>query len=254
MANYPSLQGRTALVTGAGRGIGRAIALALAEQGVRVGIHFNRSEAGAREVAAAVRVSGGQAELFRADLADVGEVQRLFALVEARFGALDILVNNAAVFTRTPALQLSTEEWHRVLNVNLSAVFLCCQAAARLMLDRSGGGVIVNIASGGGLHPRPGYEPSAAYAAAKAGVIMLTRRLALEWAPRIRVNAVAPGIIDSKPGPMRSEVRAEFGRLIPMGRVGTPEEVAAAVVFLVSDEARYITGQTLVVDGGLFPH
>jgi 3-oxoacyl-[acyl-carrier protein] reductase len=254
MASYPSLHGRTALVTGAGRGIGRAIALALAEQGARVGIHYNRSEAGAREVAAAVRERGGEAGLFRADLADPEQVRGLFAEFEARFGTPDILVNNAAIFTRTPALQLSVEEWRRVVDVNLSAVLWCCQAAARLMLARPEGGVIVNLASGGGLHPRPGYDLSAAYAASKAGVIMLTRRLALEWAPRIRVNAVAPGIIDSRPRPMRAEVRDEFSRLIPLGRVGTPEEVAAVVVFLASDEARYITGQTIVVDGGIFPH
>ncbi len=254
MAIYPSLRGRTALVTGAGRGIGRAIALALAEQGVRVGVHFGRSEAGAREVAAAVRALGGEVELFRADLADPEAVGRLFGDVEARFGRLDILVNNAAVFTRTPALELSAGEWRHILDVNLSAVFFCCQAAARLMLVRPEGGVIVNLASGGGLHPRPGYDLSAAYAASKAGVIMLTRRLALEWAPRIRVNAVAPGIIDSKPRPMRAEVRDRFARLIPLGRVGTPEEVATVVVFLASDEARYITGQTIVVDGGIFPH
>lgn len=217
-------------------------------------MHFNRSEAGARKVAAAIRALGVEAELFQADLADHDQVRRLFADLEGRFGGLDILVNNAAVFTRTPALELSAEEWRHVLDVNLSAVFFCCQAAARLMLARPAGGVIVNLASGGGLHPRPGYDPSAAYAASKAGVVMLTRRLALEWAPKIRVNAVAPGIIDSKPSPMRAEVRERFARLIPLGRVGTPEEVAAVVVFLASDEARYITGQTIVVDGGIFPY
>ncbi len=254
MAVYPSLRGRTALVTGAGRGIGRAIALALAQQGVRVGVHYYRSEAGAREVAAAVRQLGGEAELFRADLADPAQIEALFAALASRLGGLDILVNNAAVFTRTPALELSAEEWGRVLDINLSAVFYCSQAAARLMLAQPEGGVIVNLASGGGLHPRPGYEASAAYGAAKAGVIMLTRRLALEWAPKVRVNAVAPGIIDSKPTPMSAQVRERFARLIPLGRVGTPEEVAAVVLFLVSDEARYITGQTVVVDGGILPH
>ncbi len=254
MAVYPSLRGRIALVTGAGRGIGRAVALALAEQGVRVGVHYNRSEAGAREVAGAIRGLGGEAELFRADLADRSQVEALFAGVAARFGGLDILVNNAAVFTRTPALELSAEEWGHVLGVNLSAVFFCCQAAARLMLAQPEGGVIVNLASGGGLHPRPGYEISAAYGASKAGVVMLTRRLALEWAPKVRVNGVAPGIIDSKPTPMPAEVRERFARLVPLGRVGTPEEVAAVVLFLASDEARYITGQTVVVDGGILPH
>ena len=184
----------------------------------------------------------------RADVSLAAAVRNMFEEIHRTFGRLDILVNNAGVFSRVPLLEVAEAHWDRVLDVNLKGTFLCAQAAARVMLAQQSG-VIVNLASGGGLSPRPGYETSAPYAASKAGVIMLTRRLALELAPHVRVNAVAPGIVESRPG-WSEDVRKRLGAVSLLRRVGTPEAVANAVVFLVSDDAATITGHTLVVDGG----
>ncbi|HKV45434.1 MAG TPA: SDR family oxidoreductase, partial [bacterium] len=191
---------------------------------------------------------GARTLRVRADVSDAAEVRRMVDEVRGAFGRVDILVNNAGVFSRVPFLDVTEAHWDRVVDVNLKGTFLCAQAAARIMLAQQAG-VIVNLASGGGLSPRPGYETSAPYASSKAGVIMLTRRLALELAPHIRVNAIAPGIIESRPG-WDADVRARLGAVSLLKRVGAPEAIANAVVFLVSEDAASITGHTLVVDGG----
>ncbi len=241
--------GKVALVTGSGRGLGRAIAKALAQEGASLVLNYHKSDAGAREAAAEAAKFGGRAIVVRGDVSRASEVRILFAEAQRAFGRLDILVNNAGVFSRVPLLEVTEALWDDVLGTNLKGTFLCAQAAARLMTAQQAG-VIVNLASGGGLSPRPGYETSAPYAASKAGVIMLTRRLALELAPAIRVNAVAPGIIESRPD-WSEESRKRLGAASLLGRVGAPEAIANAVVFLASDDAASITGHTLVVDGGV---
>lgn len=241
--------GKIALVTGAGRGIGRAIAKALAQEGASLVINYRESERGARDAAEDAARFGGRAVAVRADVSRAEDVRSLFDEVRRTFGRLDILVNNAAVFSRVPLAEVTEAHWDQVLGVNLKGTFLCAQAAAPMMLTQQSG-VIINLASGGGLTPRPGYETSAPYAASKAGVIMLTRRLALDLAPHVRVNAVAPGIIESRPG--WSEASRKRLAAVPLlKRVGAPESVANAVVFLASDDAASITGHVLSVDGGV---
>ncbi|TMI84139.1 MAG: SDR family NAD(P)-dependent oxidoreductase [Bacillati bacterium ANGP1] len=176
------LTGKVALVTGAGRGIGRAIAKALAQEGASLVLHHLESAQGAAEAAEEAGRLGVPTLVARADVSLAPAVRNMFEEIHRTFGRLDILVNNAGVFSRVPLLEVAEAHWNRVLDVNLKGTFLCAQAAARVMLAQQSG-TIVNLASGGGLSPRPGYETSAPYAASKAGVIMLTRRLALELAP-----------------------------------------------------------------------
>lgn len=230
------LNGKVVLVTGAARRIGRGIALRLAREGARVAIHYNTSEAEARATAAEC---GG--ELFCANLESVAEIQLLFAEVSARFGRLDGLVNNAARFTRFDPLDVTEQDWDFIHNVNLKALFFCCQQAAKRMSD---GGRIVNISSLGGIRP---WAMHAHYCASKAGVIMLTRALAKAFAPRITVNSVAPGVIDF--GSL-DEAAVEMVRNTPARRSGTAEEVADAVVYFLT-ASEFVTGQLLAVDGGL---
>jgi len=234
-----SLEGRVVLVTGAAKRIGRGIALRLAREGARVAIHYHGSEQEARATAAEC----GDAPLFKANLERVAEIERLFADVDAHFGRIDALVNNAARFTRIPALDLTEADWDFVHSVNLKATFFCCQQAARRMIARDGGR-IVNLSSLGGLRP---WSQHAHYCASKAGVIMLTRALAKAFAPKVTVNSVAPGVIPF------GEPDDRVQRLIsktPAQRGGTPDEIADAVVFFLT-ASNFITGQVLAVDGGL---
>ncbi|MEP7104484.1 MAG: glucose 1-dehydrogenase [Chloroflexota bacterium] len=240
------LAGRTALVTGSTRGIGRAIAEAFAAAGARVAVN-SRDAAAAKAVAAEI---GGGAVGIGADLGRPEAAAALVASALEAFGSLDLLVNNAGMAMAAESVDLSAADWQRTLDLDLSAVFYCSQAAARHMLDR-GSGVIVNIASVQAFTP---LARRVAYATAKAGVVGMTKSLAAEWAPAVRVNAVAPGYVET---PMVAElVRA--GRVnpeavaarTPMKRMATPAEIAGAVVFLASDAAGYITGETLMVDGG----
>ncbi|MFB3826271.1 MAG: SDR family NAD(P)-dependent oxidoreductase [Bryobacteraceae bacterium] len=233
------LPGRVVLITGAAKRIGRGIALRLAAEGARVGIHYLNSEAEARRTAEEC----GGAPLFRANLESVAEIERLFAEVEDRFGRLDGLVNNAARFTRRDPLEITEADWDFIHSVNLKAVFFCCQQGARLM-QKTGGGRIVNVSSLGGIRPWAGH---AHYCASKAGVIMLTRALAKAFAPSITVNSVAPGVIPF------DDIDARGLKMIentPAQRGGTPEEVADAVVYFLR-AGGFITGQLLAVDGGL---
>jgi 3-oxoacyl-[acyl-carrier protein] reductase/pteridine reductase len=233
------LTGKTVLVTGAARRIGKSIAVRLSEAGARVAIHYHRSEAEARATAAEC----GGAALFQADLESVREIRRMFGEVERWCGRLDGLVNNAARFTRFDPLDITEADWDYIHNVNLRATFFCCQQAAKLM-KKTGGGRIVNMSSMGGLHP---WAHHAHYCASKAGVIMLTQALAKAFAPDISVNTVAPGVI---PMGARDDRIERLIRATPAGREGTPEEVAEAVIYFLT-ATKFTTGQTLAVDGGL---
>ena len=239
-ANRP-LEGKVVLVTGAARRIGRAIALRLAAEGALVAVHYHGSQEEARLV---VEECGAGAAAFRADLAQVEAIRTLFAEVEAHFGRIDAVVNNAARFTRIDPLAISEEDWNFIHEVNLKAVFFSCQEAARRMLAQ-GEGRIVNISSLGGLRA---WADHAHYCASKAGVIHLTRALAQAWAPAVSVNSVAPGVIpfEERDTP---EIQA-FVRRTPARRAGTGDEIAEAVLWFLT-ATPFITGQVLVVDGGL---
>ena len=240
-----------AWVTGSSTGIGRAVALGLAERGCRVMVHYNRSEGEAREVVERISSSGGEAALVGGDVADAGEVKRMAGEIEDRYGRLDALVNNAGSLIERRTLSEMTEDlWERVMAVNLKSVFLCSQAVLPMM-RRQGGGKIINMTS---VAARTGGAPgSVAYATAKGGVSTLTRAMAKELVGEgILVNGVAPGVITT-PFHDRftpAEVREALVGGIPMGREGTPEEVAGAVVFLASPAADYLVGEIIEVNGG----
>ena len=244
------LKNKVALVTGAKRGMGRAHALALAAQGAKVVVTDRVGEECA-PVVEEIKSKGGEAICLKMDVSNKAEVDGAFDEAIKQFGRLDILINNAGIFLPKPALEMSEKEWDRTLNINLKGEFLCAQRAAKEMSKNSRGRIIniASIASGGvGI----GFEGAAHYAASKGGIIGMTETLAIEFAPLgITVNAVAPGAIDT---PMIGEVTEEFlseiKLRVPLKRIGKPEEVSAAVVFLASDEASYITGATFYVDGG----
>jgi NAD(P)-dependent dehydrogenase (short-subunit alcohol dehydrogenase family) len=233
------MTGKTILVTGAAKRIGRGIALRLAHEGARVLVHYNSSETEARETAAACN----DAPLFRANLESVAEIERMFREIGERCGRLDGLVNNAARFTRIDPLEVTEADWDFIHSVNLKAVFFCCQQGAKLM-RRHGGGRIVNISSLGGIRP---WAAHAHYCASKAGVIMLTQALAKAFAPEITVNSVAPGVI---PFDDLDECAAAMVRATPAQRAGTAGEIADAVLYFLK-AANFVTGQSIAVDGGL---
>jgi len=244
-----SLEGKTALVTGASRGIGRAIALALARAGASVGVNYLHDAEGARQVAGAIRALGTEAILLPADVADSQAVDRMFAQIAEGWGSLSILVNNAGVVDDQYLTFMKEEQWRRVLAVSLDGAWRCSKHAARLMV-RKRWGRIVNISSVAGLS---GDMMRANYSAAKAGLLGLTRACARELARHgITVNAVAPGLIETAmTADMPASRREALTSLIPLGRLGRPEEVAEVVAWLCTEAAGYVTGQTLCVDGGL---
>jgi len=236
-----SLLNRVALVTGSGKRLGRAVAIGLAEQGADVVIHYRSSEAEAREAVAEIEKLGRRSVALQADLAQISALPQLFQKVEANFGRLDILVNSAANFLQTEFASTTEKVWDASLDTNLKAVFFCCQAAAPLL--KKSNGAIINFADIGGILGWPGFIP---HSISKAGVIMLTRCLAKELAPEVRVNAIAPGTI-TMPGDA-PELEAGFVKLAPLHRSGRPNDILAAVSYLAS--ADFVTGQVLVVDGG----
>jgi len=250
MSDARPLAGQVALVTGASRGIGRAIAEELARQGAHVAVNYNSNQQAADECVAAITAAGGSAAPLRFDVADPeASASAIFGLVNER-GRLDILVNNAGIALDGLVLRYKTEDWERILAVNLSGVFHCSKAAARSMV-RARSGRIINVTSVVSAIGNAGQAP---YAATKAGVEGFTRALARELASRnVTVNAVAPGFIDTEmTAALPEAVRSTYLSTIPLGRLGTAAEVAAAVAFLAGPTAGYITGHVLAINGGMY--
>lgn len=239
----------TALVTGASRGIGRAIALALAERGYTVIINYAGSKDRSEAVKAEIEEKGGKACVMQGDVSRAEDVDRIFKDIKDQFGGLSVLINNAGITRDTLLLRMKEDSWDTVIDTDLKSVFLTVKAAAKLMM-RAKGGSIVNISSVVGIVGNAGQVN---YSAAKAGVIGLTKSAAKELAARgIRVNAVAPGCIATDmTDVIPADIKEGMIRSIPLARIGTTEEVAKAVAFLASDDASYITGQVIKVDGGM---
>lgn len=247
---YPELQGRRVLVTGAAAGIGRAMAEAFAAEGARL-LLFDSDGARLAAAESGLAQAGAEVASLTGSVTEERQVEALLAAAEARFGGVDVLLNNAGIAMNLPSEELSAADWRRALEVNLTGCFLCAQAAGRRMLTQ-GSGVILNIASMYGLVAAP---ERLAYCVSKAGVVMLTRALGIEWAGRgLRVNAIAPGYVRTA----LVEGLVERGRLdiprlerrTPQGRLGSVEEVAEVALFLASERARFMVGQTVVLDGG----
>jgi 3-oxoacyl-[acyl-carrier protein] reductase len=243
------LEGKTALVTGASRGIGKAIALRLAKEGANIAINFAGNVAAAEEVKAAIEADGGKAILVQADVSDSAAVDAMVKTVVDTFGGIDILVNNAGITRDGLLMRMKEEDWDAVLNTNLKSIFLCTKAVSKLMMKKRSGR-IVNMSSVVGVNGNAGQ---ANYSAAKAGAIGFTKSMAKELAGRgITVNAIAPGFIQTDMTAVLPEaVKESMAKSIPLGRLGAPEDIAGAVLFLVSDCASYITGQVINVDGGM---
>jgi 3-oxoacyl-[acyl-carrier protein] reductase len=242
-------RGRVAVVTGGGRGIGRAIAARLAEEGANLAISYRSNDAAAEEAAEKVRAAGVKCEFFRGDVSSPGDVEALFQGVGDAFGRVDILVNNAGITRDNLMMRMKEEEFDEVVRTNLKGTYLCTRAVLRPMV-RARWGRIVNVSSVVGL---VGNAGQANYAASKAGIIGFTKSVAREVAQRgITVNAVAPGYVQTElTGSMPENVKEQIRNQVPAGRFGEPEEVAEVVAFLVAVEAGYVTGQTIAVDGGM---
>ena len=244
-----NLKGHVALVTGGSRGIGRGIALRLAAEGVKVGVNYNTGAAQAQEVVEEITSEGGEAIAIQADISEQSQVTNMFRTLMERWERIDILVNNAGIRKDRLLMRMTTEEWDSTINVNLKGAYFCTKAALPQMA-RQRRGRIINMSSVVGVAGNPGQ---ANYSASKAGLIGLTKTVAKEMARRnITANALAPGyIITSMVEELSEDLRSQVLARVPMGRLGTPEDIAGLVAFLCSDEAGYITGQVIRVDGGL---
>ena len=245
------LKDKVALVTGGGRGIGRHIALRLADEGADVLVNYASSEAGAEDIAAQIRKTGRRATAVRANIAQRDEVTVMYESLREDFGRIDILVNNSAIDPVIPFLDMTDEQWDRVIDINLKGAFMCSQAAAKLMVEQESGGNIIII---GSMHSMATFPGMLAYASTKGGLNAMTRAMALDLSPhRIRVNCVIPGSIHVEKA---YEVIPNYDPhmmddQIALGRIGYGKDIAAAVVFMASQDAAYITGTTLTVDGGV---
>jgi pteridine reductase len=237
------LRGKVALVTGAGRRLGRALAQALAQRGMSVAIHHHASSKGAEELRQEIVRDGGQAACFSADLADATAARALPERVVAHWGRLDVLVNSAAIMRPLRLEETTPDDWDAIQNLNLRAVFFCTQGAAPAL--KAARGKVVNLADLAGLEPWPGF---AAHSISKAGVVMLTRVLALSLAPEVTVNAIAPGAV-LVPEDYPPEERDRLARSTPLRRLGAPSDVVHALLYLL-EGGDFVTGETLVVDGG----
>ncbi|MER2088101.1 MAG: 3-oxoacyl-[acyl-carrier-protein] reductase [Sporosarcina sp.] len=242
-------EGKSAIVTGASRGIGREIALLLGKEGARVAVNYSGSKDKADEVVSLITESGGEAFAIQADVSNAESVKNMVDKTLEAFGRIDILVNNAGITRDNLLMRMKEDEWDDVVNINLKGVFLCTKGVTRQMM-RQREGRIVNVASIVGVSGNPGQ---ANYVAAKAGVIGFTKTAAKELASRnINVNAVAPGFITTDmTDALSEEVKGQMLSGIPLGKLGSPEDVARTVLFLLSEDAAYITGQTIHVDGGM---
>lgn len=253
MSNYPSLQGKVALVTGGSSGIGAATAKMLAANGARVAINFHRNEQGAEATRDEIVAGGGSAVVIQADVKQANEVESLVKRTNDELGAIDILVNNAgSLIERLRILELTEERWDEVIDLNLKSAFLCCRAVAASMMERKSG-AIVNVSSIAGR--TGGALGSIHYSTAKGGLITFTKGLAKELGPfGIRVNAVSPGVIDTRYHEQFSTAEMMKGYVtgIPLGRVGTPDEVASVICFLASTASGYLAGETIEINGGMF--
>jgi 3-oxoacyl-[acyl-carrier protein] reductase len=245
------LAGKVALVTGAQQGIGKAIALAYGREGASVVVNYLDDQSAAEAIAAQIRELGRQAVAVAGDVAQAADVRRLVE-AGAGLGGIDILVNNAGIFPRVEFLDMRTDQWDEVLNVNLKGTFLCTQAVARRLVEHGRSGAVINLASSAAFRGSP---RGVHYVSSKAGIVGFTRAAALELARySVRVNAIAPGTTDTaqpRYGMSEEELQAA-GRQVPLGRMAQPEDVADLAVFLASEEARHITGQTMHVNGGQF--
>ncbi len=243
------LDGKVAIVTGASRGIGRAVAIALAKAGAKVVINYAGNVIAAQEVEQVITNAGGQAILVQGDVSDAGAVEAMVKQTMDTYGRIDILINNAGITRDNLLMRMKEEDWDMVMNTNLKGIFHCTKAASRIMMKQRSG-KIINMTSVVGVMGNAGQSN---YAAAKAGVIGFTKSMAKELSSRgITVNAIAPGFISTDMTAVLSDqVKTELATKVPLGRLGAPEDVAAAVLFLASDTANYITGQTLHVDGGM---
>ena len=243
------LKGKVALVTGSGQGIGRAIALAFAKEGADIVVNVRKNIKNAEAVANAVRNLGQRSLVYQVDVSNYDQVKKMVNATVDAFGRIDILVNNAGASGAKPLEELSEEEWKTVVDVNLNGVFYCTSEVGKLMIKQKGGNII-NIA---GASAHRCYPNGGAFGPTKAAVISLTKQLAVEWAKHgIRINAISPGPIMTSDTIIKLEdekMRAKIAK-IPMARVGTPEEIANVAVFLASDKSSYITGQSIIVDGG----
>jgi NAD(P)-dependent dehydrogenase (short-subunit alcohol dehydrogenase family) len=245
------LSGKVALVTGAQQGIGKAIALAFGREGASVVVNYLDDQAAGEALAKHIHEAGGRAVAVAGNVARLGDVQSMVDAGNA-FGGIDILVNNAGIFPRVEFLQMTEAQWDEVLNVNLKGIFFCTQTVVRRLVERGRPGAVVNLASSAAFRSSP---RGVHYVSSKAGIVGFTRATALELARyRIRVNAIAPGTTDTaqpRYGMSEEELQA-VGRQVPLGRIAVPDDIASMALFLASDEAGHITGQTMHVNGGAY--
>ncbi len=243
------LQNKVAIITGSSKGMGRETAIRFAQEGAKVVINHRDSEQEAQDVAAQINDMKGECIIIKADVSDSSDVKRLFTETIKRYGRVDVLVNNAGIAKRAPFLETTLEDWNEVIKVNLTSVFLCCQEAARIMLQQKNG-KIVSLSSIRGL-PQYGNPKALAYCTSKAGILNITAALAKELAPYVNINAVIPGFIETEMAQGWSEeTRREAVEGAALKRLIKPEEVVNTILFLASDEASGITGTHIVIDGG----